>query len=256
MRYLMIEDETLACEELQRLVRLLRPEYELAGRAGSVQEAVELLRAGCYDLMFMDIRLSDGLSFDIFRIMPNHIPVIFTTAYDEYALRAFKANSVDYLLKPVSEEELAAALEKFEANRQTANPTPAVQRAENDYLLHCRRTRFLVTLGDEYRYVTTADIRAFMAEEKYTYLYTRGGKHYIVPYSLDSLEQMLDPKEFCRISRNCIAHIDAIVRCSKYFGGRLSIRLSQDCPGEPLIVSRGRVMQVLAWMDGAVAEGT
>lgn len=250
MKYLIIEDEPLAYEELKRLVAQLRPDYQLAGWANSVQTAAELLRLGSYDLLFMDIRLSDGLSFDILHIVPTRIPVIFATAYDEYALQAFKANSVDYLLKPVDEDELLQAIEKFEANHQAKSQEEAILRAEVEYQQHCRKSRFLVSVGDEYRYVAVEDVRCFMAEEKYTYLYARGGKQYIVPHTLDSIEKMLNQKDFCRISRNCIAHISSIARCSRYFGGRLSVRLSAECPQEPIIVSRSRVGQVLTWLDG------
>ena len=250
VRYLIIEDEALAYEELKRLVMKVRPFYECAGWASSVQQAVTLLRTNTYDLLFMDVQLSDGLSFDIFRIVPTRIPIIFTTAYDEYALKAFKANSVDYLLKPISEDELALALDKMDTHYLPPPATTTVQDIEKKYLLHGRRTRFLVTVGDDYRYVPTSDIRCFLSEDKYTYLYVRGGKYYIVSHSLDSIAQTLSPTDFCRISRNCISHIDAVARCRKYFGGRLSIHLTADCPQAPIVVSRGRVPQVLAWLDG------
>ncbi|MBQ8052122.1 MAG: response regulator transcription factor [Bacteroidaceae bacterium] len=254
MKYLIIEDEPLAYEELKRLVGEVRPDYQLAGWANSVQTAAEMLRVGQYDLLFMDIRLSDGLCFDIFRIVPTRIPVIFTTAYDEYALRAFKANSVDYLLKPIDEDDLQEALAKFEANHLPDLQSRAVREAEGAYMQHFHRMRFLVTVGDEYRYVDVADIRCFMSEEKYTVLYVRGGRQYVISHTLDSIEHQLDRHLFCRISRNCIAHIHAVVRCSRFFAGRLNIQLDADCPQEPVVVSRSRAAQVLAWMDGRVGE--
>lgn len=252
IKYLIIEDEPLAYEELKRLVSKLRPEYELAGWANSVRTAIELLRIGCYDLLFMDIRLSDGLSFDIFHISHTRIPVIFTTSYDEYALRAFKANSVDYLLKPVDDDDLEAALRKFEENRLIHSQSKPFKETGESYMQHCLKTRFLVTIGDEYRYVDIDDIQCFMSEDKCTSLYVRGGKQYVVPHTLDSVEQMLDWHSFCRISRNCIAHIHAVARCSRFFAGRLSIQLAADCPQVPVLVSRSRVSHVLAWMDGKV----
>lgn len=250
MRYFIIEDEPLAYEELKRLLGQLRPDYHLGGWANSVMTAVETLRTNQFDLLFMDIRLSDGLSFDILHHVPSQVPIIFTTAYDEYALQAFKANSVDYLLKPIDEDELEQALKKFETNHNGALQHMAIEEAETDYLRHCRKRRFLVTVGDEYRYVPTEEIRCFMAEEKYTFIHVRGGKQYVVPHTLDSLEQMLQGSDFCRITRNCIAHIGAVARCNRYFGGRLSIHLTADCPQVPLIVSRSRAAQVLVWLDG------
>lgn len=254
MKYLIIEDEPLAYEELKRLVGRLRPDYQLGGWANGVLTAAEMLRTNSFDLLFMDIRLGDGLSFDILRLVPNRVPVIFTTAYDEYALQAFKANSVDYLLKPIDEDELEQALEKFESNRMGSTQDEAVLRIGEDYQRHCRKTRFLVSVGDEYRFVPTEEIRCFLAEDKYTYLYVRGGKQYVVSHTLDSVEQMLQGSDFCRISRNCIAHISAVARCCRYFGGRLSVHLSADCPQEPVIVSRSRTPQVLAWLGGEEVE--
>ena len=206
-KYIIIEDERLAYEEIRRMMQRLRPDYMLTGWATGVEQAVLQLASGGIDLMIVDIRLSDGLSFEIFERTAADIPVIFTTAYDEYALRAFKVNSIDYLLKPVEEQAL-----------------------------------------DTFRYVETSDIAFFYSEEKYVFLHLFSSRRYIVDYTLEQLETMLDEASFFRVSRNCIANIRALGKVSRYFGGRLKIFFSPECPHE-VIVSRDRTERVLQWID-------
>lgn len=157
-KYIIIEDERLAYEEIRRMMQRLRPDYMLTGWATGVEQAVLQLASGGIDLMIVDIRLSDGLSFEIFERTAADIPVIFTTAYDEYALRAFKVNSIDYLLKPVEEQALETALCKFERNRLPRTATPELKRLEATYMTGIRKNRFLVRSGDTFRYVETSDI--------------------------------------------------------------------------------------------------
>lgn len=161
-KYIIIEDERLAYEEIRRMMQRLRPDYMLAGWAASVEQAVLQLASGGIDLMIVDIRLSDGLSFEIFERTAADIPVIFTTAYDEYALRAFKVNSIDYLLKPVEEQALETALCKFERNCLPRTATPELKRLEATYMTGIRKNRFLVRSGDTFRYVKTSDIAFFL----------------------------------------------------------------------------------------------
>ena len=162
-KYIIIEDERLAYEEIRRMMQRLRPDYTLAGWAAGVEQAVLQLAAGGIDLMIVDIRLSDGLSFEIFERTAVDIPVIFTTAYDEYALRAFKVNSIDYLLKPVEEQALEAALCKFGRNRLPHTAAPELKRLEAAYMTGSRKNRFLVRSGDTFQYVETSDIAFFTA---------------------------------------------------------------------------------------------
>lgn len=162
-KYIIIEDERLAYEEIRRMMQRLRPDYMLTGWATGVEQAVLQLASGGIDLMIVDIRLSDGLSFEIFERTAADIPVIFTTAYDEYALRAFKVNSIDYLLKPVEEQALETALCKFERNRLPRTATPELKRLEATYMTGIRKNRFLVRSGDTFRYVETSDIAFFTA---------------------------------------------------------------------------------------------
>jgi DNA-binding LytR/AlgR family response regulator len=245
--YLIIEDESFATEELKRMISKLRPEWQLIGVADSVVAALHYLDEMQPTLIVADIRLSDGLCFDIFRQHPTDIPVIFTTAYDEYAIEAFRSNSVDYLLKPIEEKFLERAILKLERNKYITVSKEIVRMAD-DYQKHIIKTRILIQIGDEYRHIDVEDIAYFYSEDKYTYLCTKTSKRYIIPYTLDSLQNMLDNHKFFRISRNCISSIAGISRCNKHFAGRLSIHLLPEVPFE-IIVSRKRSADVLRWMD-------
>lgn len=163
-KYIIIEDERLAYEEIRRMMQRLRPDYTLVGWAAGIEQAILQLTSGGIDLMIVDIRLSDGLSFEIFERTEVDIPVIFTTAYDEYALRAFKVNSIDYLLKPVEEQTLETALCKFERNRLPRTATPELKRLEATYMTGSKKNRFLVRSGDTFQYVETSDIAFFTAK--------------------------------------------------------------------------------------------
>lgn len=251
MKYLIVEDERFAYAEMKRMMSRLRPEWQLAGWADSVEQAVLLLRQGPVDLLLSDIRLSDGLCFDIFESCPSDIPVIFTTAYDEYAIKAFRVNGVGYLLKPIEEAELEAALSKYERGAVLRPSAPEYRRLELGYMSGGFKSRFLVQAGDTFRYADTSDVAFFYSEDKYTYLHLSGGGRYIINYTLGCLEEMLDRRMFFRVSRNCIANIKSVTKSTRYFGGRLRLHLSPECPLE-IIVSRGHVADFLRWMDGAV----
>ena len=251
VKYLLVEDERFAYEELKRMMQRLRPSWQLAGWAESVEQAVLLLRQGSLDLMIVDIRLSDGLSFEIFEQCPVDLPVIFTTAYDEYAIKAFKVNSIDYLLKPIEESDLEAALCKFERNSALRSAAPEYRQLELGYLAANKKNRFLVQVGDTFRYVETPDVAFFYSEDKLTYLHLFSGKRYIISYSLDQLEGMLDRDVFFRVSRSCISNIRSIRKSSRYFGSRLKLYFEPECPHE-VLVSRSRVTDFLKWVDGVV----
>lgn len=205
-KYIIIEDERLAYEELKRMTSQLRPDYSLCGWATSVEQATVMLRSTDADLLFADISLADGDCFDIFEQVESQCPIIFTTAYDEFAIRAFKTNSVDYLLKPIDPDELLHAIEKFERNA-TETGGAAYRKLRNDMAAGSVKTRFLVQRGDIYEYVETKDIVYFLSEDKYTFLYTATGKRHIVNYSLDSLELLLDKSQFFRVSRKLTVNI-------------------------------------------------
>jgi len=176
--------------------------------------------------------------------------VIFTTAYDEHAIKAFKLNSIDYLLKPFNEAELEAALIKFEKIFQHVSYTASPKNYEQ--LLSVRtKNRFLISKGENYHYIETKDIAHFYSEDGVVFLHTSSDKRYIINYTLEQLEQLLDNRLFFRVSRNCIGNVRAIKNVAKYFNSRLKLSFSPVCPHE-VLVSRVRVPDFLKWMDGIV----
>lgn len=248
-RYIIIEDEKFAFDELQRMLLILRSDYELAGWAQSVEEAVSLIRNNRADLIITDIRLADGLCFEAFEQCMTDTPVIFTTAYDEFALKAFKMNSIDYLLKPVDEELLSGALDKFERNQLTRIASEAYARLEKSCMSNALKSRFLIQSGDTFRYIETSEIALFYSEDKVVFLHTFSGKRHIINYTLEQLESVLDSQQFYRLSRNCIANIRAVKKVSRFFAGRLHVTLSPECP-QKVMVSRSRAAGFLKWLDG------
>lgn len=251
VKYLLVEDERFAYEEIKRMMQRLRPDYHLIGWAESVEQTVLLLKQGTIDLMIVDIRLSDGLSFEIFEQVPVDTPIIFTTAYDEYAIKAFKVNGIDYLLKPIEENDLETALCKFERHNSQHATAPELKQLELEYLTKIKKNRFLVQIGDTFHYVETMDIAFFYSEDKYTFLHLFSNKRYITNYTLDQLERMLDKSIFFRVSRSCISNIKAIKKCSKFFRSRLKLYLCPECPHE-VLVSQNRANDFLKWIDGIV----
>jgi DNA-binding LytR/AlgR family response regulator len=254
MKVLIIEDEPLAQQELRRLLTKCAPQVEVMACLDSVEDSVEWLSTTPQppDLIFVDIQLSDGSSFDIFEQITVAVPVIFTTAYNEYALQAFRVNSIDYLLKPIEEEALGAALQKFSSLKdQFGGKKAAFSPQQIDSLLRQPRadykTRFLTTIGDRIRYVPVEQIAYFFAEDNTVYLITQDRKKYILDYTLDHLETLVDPKLFFRITRKYLTHIAAIGEVSRYFNSRLKVGLVPPTDDE-ILISRVRVPGFLAWM--------
>ena len=255
MKVLIIEDEPLAQQELRRLLTKCAPQVEVMTCLDSVEDSVEWLSNAPEppDLIFLDIQLSDGSSFGIFEQITVAVPVIFTTAYNEYALQAFRVNSIDYLLKPIEEEALGAALQKLSSLKDQfgGKNNAALSSQQLDNLLRQPRadykTRFLTTLGDRIRYVPVEQIAYFFAEDNTVYLVTQDRKKYVLDYTLDHLETLVDPKHFFRITRKYLAHIAAIGEVSRYFNSRLKVGLVPATDDE-ILISRVRVPGFLAWM--------
>lgn len=246
MKYLIIEDERLAMTELKRMVTRLRPEYKYVGWCESIESAVSMLEKydGEVNLVFADIRLTDGISFEIFDKTGYDGPVIFTTAYDEYALNAFKVNGIDYLLKPIDADELESAILKFERiYGKRIEKGCTVPKTVKD--------RILVTIGNDMLSLVVKDVAFFNSEDGYTYANTFVGKRYIVDMSIEALVDMLDSSVFCRVSRAYICNLMAIVRVAKMFGGRLKVITKPDSPS-PILVSRERASQVIKWLNGDI----
>lgn len=250
MKYLIVEDERFAYEELKRMMTELRPGYSLEKRTKTVIDTIAFLKTSDVDLILMDIRLADGNCFEIFNHVEVTTPIIFTTAYDEHAIKAFKFNSIDYLLKPFDEKELELALSKFENIFHSHSPKTDPKNFKQ--LLAVRtKNRFLISKGENYHYIETADIAHFYSEEGVVFLHTFHDKRHIVNYTLDQIEQQLDNRLFFRVSRNCIGNVKAIENVSKYFNSRLQLSFSPSCPHE-VLVSRVRVPDFLKWMDGVL----
>lgn len=248
IRYIIIEDEHYAYEELKRMMQVQRPDYELMGWAQSIEQAVLLIKQGNADLIIADICLADGSCFEVFEQVTTELPVIFTTAYDEYVLKAFKLNSVDYLLKPIEENELNEALCKFEKNVLVRPTSARYGNLMSTYLGDSGKKRFLIRIGDGFRYIETTDIAFFYSEDKAVYIHTLADRRYIVDYTLEQLEPMLNQRSFFRVSRNCIANIKTVVKVERLFGGRLHPTFKPACP-QKVAVSRSRVAAFLEWLD-------
>ncbi|MBN1339935.1 MAG: response regulator transcription factor [Bacteroidales bacterium] len=254
MKVLIIEDEPFAQKELIRLLRAGGRPVEVVATLDSVEDSVEWFASGNEaDLVFMDIQLSDGLSFEIFSQTEVKPPVIFTTAYDEYALKAFKVNSIDYLLKPVDEEELRAALAKFD--RIISSREKAVQYLSEVQLQEiiglyrpAYKSRLVVRLGDKIRHIDAENIAYFFSEDKVTFLMTTEKKKYIMNYSLEQIESFMNPATFFRLNRKYIASIRAIEGIDKYFNSRLRIDLKPPVE-EDVLVSRVKVNDFLNWLE-------
>lgn len=249
IKYLLVEDERFAYDEIKRMMDKLRPDYQLINWTTTVIQTVDFLKHNSVDLILMDIRLADGSSFDIFEQVSVSIPIIFTTAYDEHAIKAFKVNSVDYLLKPIEETDLLIALKKFEQYRSIPPTSIDYKNLEEVLMRNYKKNRFLVQKGDSYHYIETSETAFFYSEDKVVFLHTFSNKRYIVDYTLDQLERMLDEKSFFRVLRNCITNIRSIRKISKFFNSRLKIFFEPECPHE-VLVSRVRVPDFLKWVDG------
>ena len=258
MRYLIIEDEPLAQDELVRMLKALDPNFTLLASIDSVKESVDWFNNNEQpDIVFMDIHLSDNICFDIFNKVEITAPVIFTTAYDQYAIEAFKTNGIAYLLKPIEEEELVAALKKFRTltntNIELSSIHSHIQQLStlNSQLstLNSYKERVLAKVGDNYQHVAMQDVAYFYSEDHYTFVATKDKQRYIINYTLDTLVEQINPQQFFRISRQFIVNINAIDNISKHFNGRLKITVNPSF-SEDMYVSRNRVQTFLAWLDG------
>ena len=247
---LIFEDETLSAEHLTKLIRKCDPSIEILDVIESVSKGTDWLNAHPLpDLLLMDIQLSDGTCFELFKKIRIEIPVIFTTAFNEYAIRAFKVNSIDYLLKPVDYQELHQALEKFRKQVQKTRP---VQIYEELYMRLLKdsqyKKRLLIRVGEQLKQVSTGDIAYCVSEEGMCWVVTRGKNRYPLDFSLDEMEKLLDPDIFFRINRQFLINSDSIGKIHTYFNNRLKLQL-QPVPDADVIVSRERVNDFKRWLN-------
>ncbi len=249
MKVVIVEDEQLAAEKLQGLIRNAAPDCEVIQILESVEEAVNWFSANLApDLVFMDIQLDDGTSFEIFEEISIDAPIIFTTAFDQYALRAFKVNSVDYLLKPIDKDELARALVKFKKIYNEKGDFEAKVSKVIEQLSQKYKTRFFIRVGTRFQSIPANRIGAFFVEERSTFLKTLEGKTYDLDYSLDQLQTLVDPEQFYRVNRNFLININCINDIVSYSTNRLKLRLIVGFE-EGIIVSRDKVSDFKHWMD-------
>jgi DNA-binding LytR/AlgR family response regulator len=288
MLALVVEDEPLAARRLTTLLQKHAAPLTVLGPAESVAQAVALLQAGpAPDVLFLDIHLADGLSFELFEQVEITCPVIFTTAYDQYALRAFKVNSVDYLLKPIDEEELRAAIVKLRqrlggmANQAaedrdfgtkssvsstkselTNAPTPApaldaatlaalIQQLRQPAPAASYKSQFVVRVGEHLKVVPVEQVAYFFSLEKTTLLQSTDGRKYVVDYTMEQLESLLDPAQFFRLNRAYLAQQAAIHDIIHYTNSRLQTVLKPAPPESegPILVSREKVSVFKSWLD-------
>ena len=253
MRVLIVEDEAPAFRRLQKLLEETDPSIEIVEVFDGVKEAVNFLKTqSSFDLIFMDIQLNDGISFEIFDQVDIKKPVIFTTAFDEYMLRAFKVNSIDYLLKPINQEDLARSLEKYRnlKNEFTENETPSLQKVLQGIQINSKKykSRFLVKMGDKLISVETENISCFQAKNGLVYLINKEGKKYIVDQPLDDIGHDLDPERFYRVNRQYIMSFNCIKAVHKLGKGKLMIESAFD-PNEQIIVSSEKSAAFKEWLD-------
>ncbi|MBQ4914774.1 response regulator transcription factor [Maribacter sp. MMG018] len=251
MNVIIIEDEKPAARRLGRLLAEL--DVEVSTMLHSVEEAIQWFQDNKHpDLIFLDIQLSDGLSFEIFDVIEIKSAIIFTTAYDEYALQAFKLNSIDYLLKPIDDEELESAVNKYRELKPSSNKLTLdfedikqllVNPIEREY-----KKRFTAKVGQHLKIINADEVACFYSENKGTYAATSDGRNYLLDTTLENLESELEPKTFFRVSRKFYVNIDFIKDIVSYTNSRLQIKLN-GCPELEIIVSRERVKDFKLWLE-------
>lgn len=245
IKYAIVEDNPFAAEHLRMMIRKIRPEWKEIFTAKSVAKTIEYLNdKPDIDIIFLDIELNDGKCFKIFDTIHCTIPIIFTTAYDEFAIKAFKVNGVDYLLKPITPKDLSFAIDKFEhsyALRKPKEPIAIVSDISSD--------RLLTVSGDKYNYIALDDVRFFISEDNYAFAELKcGGRKLLNISNLGEIEKLLPPTRFFRVSRNIIASIDCIHSTSKFLRGRLLLRLDSSEGEIEVTVSASRREEFLHWL--------
>jgi len=248
MNILILEDEARAANYLERIIQKVAPEMKVVAKVESVRDAVSLLATN-HDiaLIFSDVQLADGLSFEIFEQVQVKCPIIFTTAYDHYAIEAFKTNGIDYLLKPVEEERLKQAIEKV----NKFSPVVSLEKLlsiTNSGFAKAYKSRFMVKVGDKIKSIPIEEILAFYSLEKATFLHTISHRDYCVDYSVDQLESLLDPGVCFRINRKYIVSIQACNNILAWTNSRLRLKI-EGIADDDIIVARERVQDFKDWLD-------
>ncbi len=251
MNVVIIEDESLAAEKLERYLKKWNPDTNVVAHLTSIKDAVEWFDENTtnYDVAFFDIQLSDGLSFDIFKKTKIEKPIIFITAFDEYALDAFKVNSISYILKPITFTEVSDAMSKLSDMKTIFSGSHKVANIEEAYKSQSIKERFLVKMGSHIHSVKTENISLFFAEGRTVFLITDENKKYIIDYKLEELMDVLEAKQFFRANRTYIVNLNTIKDVLVYSNSRLKV-LPQVTVDKDIIISREKVSQFKKWFEG------
>ncbi len=251
MKVLIVEDEHLAAQKLKQLLLKIDGSIQILDMLESVDATINWISNNPpADLIFMDIQLDDGVCFEIFNAVEINTPVIFTTAYDQYAIKAFKVNSVDYLLKPISQEDLTSALKKFnQMYRQADQQKEKINLLFDQLVKKDFKSRFFVKIGTHFFSISTQDIACFYIRERCTFIKSKVGKNFDIDFSLDQVQNMIDPNQFFRINRNYIVNMDSISDIISYSTNRLKLKLKNFEHLEDLIVSREKTTDFKQWLD-------
>jgi len=248
MKVIILEDENRAVNHLKRLIERVAPDMEVTGTFETVRETIAYLeQEPPVELIFSDVQLADGVSFEIFSKVQISCPIIFTTAYDTYAIEAFNANGIDYLLKPIEEERLRKAIEK--ARQFTSNAgLETLVNLDTSPGSKPVKSRFMVKVGEKIRTIMVEDILAFYSFDKTSYLHTNTHRNYIIDYSLEELESMLDVSRFFKINRKYIVSIEACSQIIAWSNSRLKIDI-EGIDDQKIVVARERVREFKTWLD-------
>lgn len=248
MRIVIIEDEQLAAERLVYLLNQLDPTIEVVKHLYGVEESIQWLQENePPDLLFLDVQLQDGFCFDIFKQVDYKHPVIFTTAYNQFALDAFQLMSIDYLLKPVTSDVLQASLLKFKSLQTTTAVN--YKRLSKVFEDASFKSRFLAKAGQKMFFVDASDIQFFQADDKIVFLVDKEGNRLVVDYTMEKLQEVLNPKEFFRLNRKVIARYSSIAQIKPYVNSRLKLLLRNGTKTEEVILSRERVQDFKQWAE-------
>ena len=249
MRILIIEDEMPAANRMIRLLQQLFPAGEFLERLDTVSRAVRWFGENpTPDLIFCDIQLADGISFEIFEKVKVTAPVIFTTAFDQYAIKAFQVNAIDYLLKPVDPVELANAVDKFKSQQVKPALDMEVLRGLLQLEKKVFKNRFLVRFGEKIQSVAVEEIAFFFSEERVTFLQTFSGKKFVLDATLEQVESQVDPAVFFRLNRKYLCRVDAVDEVLTYSNSRLKVKL-KNCSDTDILISREKVGEFKGWLD-------
>jgi DNA-binding LytR/AlgR family response regulator len=250
MRVIIIEDEVPAAKRLEKLLRSYKDDIEIVNKSDSIESSVRYLSAAQkIDLIFMDIQLADGLSFDIFEQVKITTPVIFTTAFDQYTLKAFKVNSIDYLLKPIDENELQKSLEKYQQlySKTRTDFSDKIMKLVQDMNTVKYKERLLIKRGQQLSYLKIESTAYCFADGKLCYAVDFNGTKFLLENNLSQLEEQLQPDNFYRINRHLLVNIEAVKKVHTWLGGRLKLEVTPATTAET-VVSRERVNGFKEWL--------